>query len=137
LKKEVKILKKVATNGIEKRVVSGKARSCKIVSEKVSEVYDDFDKRYLPLDEFLKLYNEKGERLGVENVKDVKESVSDVSQIKLVSEEDIEEDIEIKEDIGTEIEKDIGTEIEKDIGIEEDIENINPYEWYIKKLYRK
>jgi hypothetical protein len=111
-KKEVKILKKTVTKGIdkgiEKRVVSGKARDCKIVDGKVSNVYDEVSKQYLPIKEFQKLYNEKGERLGIEDVKD---PVLNVSQIKLISEEDVKGDIE-----------------------EEDID---PYNWYLKKIYRK
>lgn len=126
MKKEVKILKKTVTNGIEKRVVSGKARSCKIVGGKVSEVYDEISKQYLPIKEFQRLYNEKGERLGVENVKNVKEPISGVSQIKLVSEEDIKEDIEIKEDIGIEIEED-----------KEEIEDADPFNWYVKRVLRR
>jgi len=131
LKKDVKILKKVVISGIEKRVVSGKARNCKIVGGKVIEVYDEVSKQYLSIKEFQKLYNEKGERLGVEKKP---EDQNLPSNINLSTSETLGIDIpQINVEIDNKKEEDIG--IEKDIGIEEDIEeDADPFRWYVKKF---
>jgi|CXWL01.1.fsa_nt_gi hypothetical protein len=123
--------------GVEKRLVSGRPRDCRIVSGKVSEVYDNFDKRYLPIDEFLKLYNEKGERIKEDKKSEDQIPLSNTvttSNIKLSTSETLGIDISVLDvpQINIEIDSKKEEDIEKDVE-----EDVDPFNWYIKKMYRK
>ncbi len=114
--------------GVEKRLVSGRPRDCRIVSGKVSEVYDNFDKRYLPIDEFLKLYNEKGERIKEDKKLDVQNLPSNTITTSNIN-------LSTSETLGIDIPQ---INVEIDNKNEEDIEeDVDPYNWYLKKIYRK
>ena len=56
----------------EKRVIAGKARSCKIVGKEITEVYDEDKKVYVPFQEFLRQQEEYKTNPIVDDTEDAK-----------------------------------------------------------------
>lgn len=54
----------------DKRTIAGKLRSVTLVYGKINDVYDDITKKYLPIDDFMKLYNYKEEILDIDKKPD-------------------------------------------------------------------
>lgn len=136
----------VTLKGTEKRIILGKARTCKMASGKVNEVFDELSERYLHINTFLKLFNEKGERLDIESVKKVEDK-----RVKLDKKPEVQNlpsnthstsninlstsgmsGIDISVPDAPEI--NVGVDTKKD---KEKIEDTDPYDWYLRRLLRR
>lgn len=123
---------------IDKRMVAGKLRNVTLVYGNINDVYDDATNKYLPIEVFRKIYDDKGERLDINKNLDKKNVVVDANKVPLDMSDST---VTIpKLDIGIGIDK-LKDKDKKPKDNKEDKpketktkESTDPYDWYISKI---
>jgi len=139
----------VTVKGTEKRIILGKARTCKMAYGKINEVFDELSEKYLSLNSFLKLFNEKGERISIINAQREKAEKEKLEKQKV----NVEKQAEVQKlplntlttsninlstsgtsvlDISIPNTPDINVNVNAETKIGK-IKNPDPFNWYIKK----
>ncbi len=150
----------------EKRVVCGKARTCKLSGGKVIEVYDDDKKVYVPFDEFLRQQEEYktnpivDDTLDIEKKKDEKKDekkeyftthgkkIKETKEDKKVDKQIVPSNTVMNSNINLSTSGTSGLDVSipnvPDINVnvntekEKDYEKeSDPYEWFIKRVLRR